>query len=508
MLAKVISASLKGINGVKVRVEVDLSRGLPSFDIVGLPDTAVRESRERVRAGIKNSGYEFPIKKIIINLAPAALKKGGPHFDLPIALGILAAIQIVPQTSLEEYMVIGELSLTGKVRPVNGVLPMVVKAREEGLKGVIVPASNVPEASLIGGLKVIGVYNLQDVINYFKTGHKPNLTINKKNERKFEKQYNIDFSEVKGQQEAKRALEIAAAGGHNVLMIGPPGTGKSMIARRITTILPPLDKKSALELTKIYSVQGLNSNKYGLISRRPFRSPHHSISTAGLIGGGRIPEPGEVSLAHHGVLFLDELAEYRRDVLEVLRQPLEEGKVTIVRSSMSATFPARFMLVAAMNPCPCGYYGDTRHECRCTTPQINRYRSKVSGPLMDRIDIHVEVPNLSVDEITGESKGEPSARIRERVNSAYKIQIERYKQESFSLNSQLKGKHLKKYCHIGSTGRDLLNKAIDSLGLSARGYDRILKLSRTIADLSGSIDIKREHIAEAIQYRTLDRKLY
>ncbi|HLV08863.1 MAG TPA: YifB family Mg chelatase-like AAA ATPase [Halanaerobiales bacterium] len=515
MLSRVISASIMGIEAITIQVEVDLARGLPAFDIVGLPDAAVRESKERVRAAVKNAGYEFPVQRITINLAPGDIKKYGSHYDLAIAVGILAAGGLIKDEILKKYLIAGELSLTGELRKVKGVLPMTLKAREEGLDGIVVPPENYQEASLVEGIEALPARTLNEAVEYLRYKRQIDAPLsvrvssnNKKKEKA--KSQALDFAEVKGQQEAKRALQIAAAGSHNMLMIGPPGSGKTMLARRLGTILPPLTREEALELTKIYSIMGLIDTGEGLIRKRPFRAPHHSISTAGLIGGGKIPEPGEVSLAHIGTLFLDELPEYHRDVLEMLRQPLEEGEVTIVRSSMSATFPADFMLVTAMNPCPCGYYGDDRHICRCTPRQINRYRSRVSGPLLDRIDIHIEVPALKVEEITGEIKNsaENSATMRERVMAAHERQVERYSEEHFNFNSQLKGKKLKKYCLLDDESVFLMKDAIDRLGLSARAYDRILRLSRTIADMEGSEYIKSHHVAEAIQYRSLDRKVY
>lgn len=509
MLARMTSASIVGINALLIQVEVDLARGLPSFDIVGLPDKAVRESRERVRAAIKNSGYDFPIQRITINLAPADIKKIGPHYDLAIAAGILAASNIIKQNHVNKFLIAGELSLTGEIRGVKGILPMVLKLKEQGLKGIIVPAENFAEARLVEKVNAIPALNLQEVVKFLNTGnvnYPDSLTTDKPEEKN--KTYKINFSEIKGQEEAKRALKVAAAGSHNVLMIGPPGTGKTMLAKRLRTILPPLTRDEALELTKIYSILGLIDNPSGLKRRRPFRAPHHNISAVGLIGGGRIPEPGEVSLAHHGTLFLDELPEYNRNVLEMLRQHLEEGEVTIVRSIMSATFPSQITLIAAMNPCPCGYYGDNRHECQCTVSQINRYRSKVSGPLLDRIDIHIEVPALSVEEITGNSEGENSTEIRKQVNNAHQIQVQRYKNEDFNHNSQLRGKKLQKYCQINDKSLFFLKNAIEKLGLSARAYDRILRMARTIADLEESHKINSNHISEAIQYRSLNRKIF
>ncbi|MGM0436679.1 MAG: YifB family Mg chelatase-like AAA ATPase [Bacillota bacterium] len=510
MLAVLKSCSLLGIKGFIIRVEVDLNRGLPAFDIVGLPDTAVRESRERVKSAIKNSGYEFPVKRITINLAPADIKKIGPHFDLAIASGILAAQNIIDANKINDYLIVGELSLNGKVQKVKGILPMVLTASKKDLKGVILPAENKLEASLVEDIKIIPITHISELIKFFRNNKEDNIfRIDKSKllDDKNIRNYKIDFSEIKGQHEAKRAIEIAVAGGHNLIMIGPPGVGKTMLARRIPTIMPHLLKEEQLEVSRIQSILGKINLADGLQTQRPFRTPHHSITAASMVGGGRIPVPGEISLAHKGVLFLDEISEYRRDVLELLRQPLEDKRITISRSTMTVDFPAEFILIASSNPCPCGYYGDPRRECHCTINQVRRYRNKISGPLLDRIDIQLEVPSLSVDELTGYKSGEKSKKIRSRVIAARKIQQFRYKNENFINNSQLSGKELNFYCRLNRNDTLLLKEAIKELGLSARAYDRILRVARTIADLNGIKDIKSDHLAEAIQYRRLEREI-
>lgn len=507
MLAKVFSAAVYGVDAYEVEIEVNAANGAPVIVVVGLPDAAVKESRDRVITAISNSGYRWPKGRTTVNLAPADVKKEGPSFDLPIALGMIATGEESRLPNIGDYCFVGELALDGTVRGVNGVLPITLEARKQGRRFMIVPEENAAEAAVVEGITTYGVRSLRQVYEFLQ-GNESLTPVLGTSFQDIHSDFEVDFADIKGQYTAKRAVEVAVTGNHHLLLLGPPGGGKSMLAKRLPTVMPPMNFEEAIETTKIHSICGFLAQKRHFISTRPFRSPHHTISDAGLLGGGSNPAPGEVTLAHNGVLFLDELPEFKRSTLEVLRQPLEDLKVTVSRAAGSVTFPADFMMVAALNPCPCGYFGDLKRECRCTLNQVQRYRQRISGPLLDRIDLHVEVPAIQFKELTSTQAGESSAEIRARILAARAVQHERFRGTSTRCNARMTSRQLKAHCQLDEHSRELLRMAMTELNLSARAHDRILKVARTIADMEASQNIETHHLGEAIQYRTLDRSLW